>query len=49
MTRGIDLVKSDIRRASGEPPLITAPFYLCQTDLLMLLLIGEAYGNISGI
>lgn len=34
-------------QSGGELPLIVAPFYICVTDLLMLLITGKANGNVG--
>lgn len=47
LSRGVDQVRSDIGRDSGEPPLITGPHALCTTELLSLMLRGVASGNVG--
>jgi len=34
-------------QSGGELPLVVAPFNICVTDLLMLMLTGKANGNVG--
>eukprot|EP00039_Didymoeca_costata_P020301 m.340788 g.340788 ORF g.340788 m.340788 type:complete len:543 (+) comp19533_c0_seq1:21-1649(+) len=47
LTRGVDTIIKDIRSAGGEPPLILPPVAFCSSELLSLLLKGNANGNLG--
>lgn len=47
LTRGEDLIKADIGREGGEPPLIVGPNLLCSSELVSLCLRGVAGGNVG--
>lgn len=47
LTRGVELIKKDMEQSGGEPPLVIPPFSLCSSELLMLLVRGEANGNVG--
>ena len=47
LTRGVDEVKTDAAMDGGSTPLVCGPFALCTTDLMGLLSVGMARGNVS--
>lgn len=46
-TRGVQEIKADLARDGSEPPLVIGNNWLCTSDLVNLLLCGEAKGNVS--
>jgi len=47
LTRGVDEVKTDAAMDGGSTPLVCGPFALCTTELMGLLSVGMARGNVS--
>uniref|UniRef100_A0A7S1TWT1 Deubiquitinating enzyme MINDY-3/4 conserved domain-containing protein n=1 Tax=Phaeomonas parva TaxID=124430 RepID=A0A7S1TWT1_9STRA len=47
VTRGAENIQSDVRGSGGEPPLIVAPYALCTSEIVALMLKGVADGNVS--
>jgi hypothetical protein len=46
-TRGIDQIKKDIVKDGGELPLVYGMNWLCTTELMGILICGQAKGNVS--
>jgi len=46
-TRGSSMIKQDIIKGGGEPPLIVGHNNLCSSELVMLFLCGKARGSIA--
>ena len=47
MTKGVNEIKQEIGEAQGEPPMIEKPNYICNTDLMVLMMSGKANGNVG--
>ncbi|KRX00636.1 UBA-like protein [Pseudocohnilembus persalinus] len=47
LTKGLDKIKEEVSKSGGELPLIVRPFNICVTDLIMLMISGEANGNVG--
>jgi len=45
-SRGLDRVREDLKTADNEASLVVGPFWLCTSELLMLLITGTA-GNVG--
>ncbi len=46
-SRGVDKVREDVKTADNEASLVVAPFWLCTSELLMLLITGAANGSVG--
>eukprot|EP00801_Mesodinium_rubrum_P002550 Mrub_02550.p1 GENE.Mrub_02550~~Mrub_02550.p1 ORF type:complete len:532 (+),score=96.92 Mrub_02550:3-1598(+) len=47
INKGTDLIKKEILQGQGNPPMIEKPNYICNTDLMVLLMSGNACGNVG--
>jgi len=47
LTRGVQQIKVDLAKDGSQPPLVVGPNWLCTSDLVSLMLVGEAKGNVS--